>query len=183
MSNERLRPLLDSLDGLLPETRDFYTDLHAHPELSNQEHRTAAHAAGRLTRAGFEVTTDVGTTGVVGVLRNGEGPTPSATDTVLAAFRGHFPDDQVQLTGPTSAGEDYGVLGRAWGAPAVFWFVGGVDHDTYDAAARDGRLGELPTNHSPLFAPALDPTVRTGVEALVTAAGARLAPDGGGATG
>jgi amidohydrolase len=66
--------LLDDLDGLLPDTKDFYTDLHAHPELSMQEHRTADHAAARLSDAGFEVTTGVGATGVVGVPRNGEGP-------------------------------------------------------------------------------------------------------------
>lgn len=50
-----------------------YRDLHEHPELSFQEKRTAAVAAARLTAAGFEVTTGVGGTGVVGVLRNGEG--------------------------------------------------------------------------------------------------------------
>lgn len=99
---------------------------------------------------------------------------PAATDRVLEAFRARF-DERVRPTGPTSASEDFGVLGRAWGAPSVFWFVGGVDHDVYDAAARDGRLAELPTNHSPQFAPVLDPTLRTGAEAMVTAAGAWLA--------
>ena len=412
--------LLDGLDGLLPSTTDFYTDLHAHPELSMQEHRTAEQAAARLSDAGFEVTTGVGSTGVVGVLRNGPGPTvalradmdalpvreatglpyasvvtatdadgqetpvghacghdmhvawlaaastlfgahrdawsgtlvalfqpaeetgtgaqamvddglvrrfptpdvvlgqhvmpapaglvstrpgtvtsasdvwrirmfgrgahgsmpeaavdpvvmaastvlrlqtvvsrelgmneaavltigvlragskenvipdeatiglnlrcydegvraraqaairrivvaeaqaagaprapeitpvesyqvtdndPATTERVLAAFRDHFEADRVPPMGPSSASEDYGVLGRAWGAPSVFWFVGGADPDTYDALAREGRLAELPTNHSPQFAPTLDPTVRTGVETLVTAAGSWLAAD------
>jgi hippurate hydrolase len=54
---------------------DVYRDLHSHPELSFQEHRTAAVVADRLAMAGFELTTGVGGTGVVGVLRNGEGPT------------------------------------------------------------------------------------------------------------
>ena len=53
---------------------DLYRDLHQHPELSHQEHRTAAAVADRLNQAGFEVTTGVGGTGVVGVLRNGDGP-------------------------------------------------------------------------------------------------------------
>lgn len=53
---------------------DLYRDLHQHPELSHQEHRTAATVAERLRAAGFDVTTGVGGTGVVGVLRNGEGP-------------------------------------------------------------------------------------------------------------
>jgi hippurate hydrolase len=51
----------------------FYRDVHEHPELSFQEERTAARVAARLTAAGFEVTTGVGGTGVVGVLRNGAG--------------------------------------------------------------------------------------------------------------
>ena len=53
---------------------DLYRDLHSHPELSHQEHRTAGKAADRLTTAGFEVISGVGGTGVVGVLRNGDGP-------------------------------------------------------------------------------------------------------------
>ncbi|MCD2196783.1 amidohydrolase [Actinomycetospora endophytica] len=418
MPDDRMQTLLGAVDALVPEAQEFYTDLHAHPELSMQEHRTAERAAARLADAGFEVTTGVGGTGVVGVLRNGDGPTvalradmdalpvredtglpyastvtatdddghevpvahacghdmhvawlaaasalfgahrdtwsgtlvalfqpseetgggaqgmvddglvgrfpspdvvlgqhvmpapagvvstrpgtvtsasdvwrirlfgrgahgsmpeaavdpvvmaastvlrlqtvvsrelgmnepavltvgmlragskenvipdeatiglnlrcydeavraraqdairrivaaeahaagaprapeitpvetyqvtdndPAATDRVLAAFRGHFEAEQVQPMGPTSASEDYGVLGRSWGAPSVFWFVGGVDRDTYDGLARAGRLAELPTNHSPQFAPVLDPTVRTGIETLVTAAGAWLA--------
>jgi amidohydrolase len=54
---------------------DLYMDLHAHPELAFQETRTAAIVAERLTALGYETTTGVGGTGVVGVLRNGAGPT------------------------------------------------------------------------------------------------------------
>src|SRR5207247_6461563 len=53
----------------------LYKDIHAHPELSMHETRTAGIAADTLTKAGYEVTTGVGKTGVVGLLRNGEGPT------------------------------------------------------------------------------------------------------------
>ena len=53
---------------------DFYRDLHAHPELSHQETRTAANVADRLRAAGCEVHAGVGGTGVVAILRNGEGP-------------------------------------------------------------------------------------------------------------
>jgi hippurate hydrolase len=63
------------LDGVLPDLEALYKDVHAHPELSMQETRTAAVAAGRLKAAGYEVTTAVGKTGVVGLLRNGDGPT------------------------------------------------------------------------------------------------------------
>ena len=68
-------PALAHLAGLLPELETLYTDVHAHPELSMQETRTAGLAAERLRAAGYEVTTAVGKTGVVGLLRNGEGPT------------------------------------------------------------------------------------------------------------
>jgi amidohydrolase len=60
---------------LLPDLERVYTDIHAHPELSMQEARTAGVASDRLRAAGFDVTTAVGKTGVVGVLRNGDGPT------------------------------------------------------------------------------------------------------------
>ncbi|MGI9162473.1 MAG: amidohydrolase [Mycobacterium sp.] len=61
-------------DGMRAWQEDFYRDLHQHPELSHQEHRTAGLVADRLRQSGFEVTAGVGGTGVVGVLRNGEGP-------------------------------------------------------------------------------------------------------------
>jgi amidohydrolase len=60
---------------MLPDLEALYKDVHAHPELSMQEKRTAALAAQHLEAAGFEVTTGVGVTGVVGLLRNGDGPT------------------------------------------------------------------------------------------------------------
>src|SRR5687768_1091870 len=61
--------------NVLPELERVYTDIHAHPELSMQERRTARIAADRLSEAGYDVTDGVGETGVVGLLRNGEGPT------------------------------------------------------------------------------------------------------------
>lgn len=56
------------------ELEDFYRDLHRHPELAFQEHRTAGRLAARLRAAGYEVTEGVARTGVVGVLANGDGP-------------------------------------------------------------------------------------------------------------
>ncbi|MRJ77372.1 amidohydrolase [Aeromicrobium sp. SMF47] len=58
-----------------PAWSDLYKDLHAHPELGFQETRTTGIIAARLQELGVEVTTGVGRTGVVGVLRNGAGPT------------------------------------------------------------------------------------------------------------
>jgi amidohydrolase len=67
--------LLGGLGKLLPGLEALYTDIHSHPELSMQEVRTAGLAAERLRAAGFDVSTGVGRTGVVGLLRRGAGPT------------------------------------------------------------------------------------------------------------
>ena len=97
-----------------------------------------------------------------------------ATERVRDALRAHFGGNRVTHTGPASASEDFGSFGVEWHAPSVFWFIGGVDPDTYAKAEREGRLSELPTNHNPRFAPVLHPTLETGVEAMVTGACAWL---------
>ena len=76
MTHEK-RPteILIYLDKMLPELEALYKDIHAHPELSMRETRTAGIATDHLRANGFEVTTGVGKTGVVGILRNGDGPT------------------------------------------------------------------------------------------------------------
>jgi len=67
--------VLADLDSIQPWHLDFYQDLHRHPELSFQEHRTAGLVSDRLTELGYEVQAGIGGTGVVGILRNGDGPT------------------------------------------------------------------------------------------------------------
>lgn len=59
----------------LPGLMAIYRDLHANPELSDQELRTAAILAAAARKAGFTVTEKVGGTGIVAVLKNGPGPT------------------------------------------------------------------------------------------------------------
>jgi amidohydrolase len=67
--------ITNDVKGIVEDLEGLYKDVHEHPELSMQEERTAGIAAERLRTAGFEVTTGVGKTGVVGLLENGEGPT------------------------------------------------------------------------------------------------------------
>ena len=95
---------------------------------------------------------------------------PEASRRVDNAFRRHFPADQVRETGPTPASEDFGSFGAEWHTPSVFWFVGGTDPDAYAKAKAAGRLNEIPTNHSPRFAPVIHPTLQSGAEALAIAA-------------
>src|SRR3954451_25288932 len=68
-------PAAPATQALPPDLRDFYIDLHRNPELSVHEEKTAVEVAARLRQAGFEVTPGVLGTGVVGVLKNGSGPT------------------------------------------------------------------------------------------------------------
>ena len=93
-----------------------------------------------------------------------------ATKRVAAAFREFFPPDRVQESQPTTASEDFGCFGSEWHAPAVFWFVGGTDPEVYSKAKAAGKVGEIPTNHNPAFAPVIHPTLQAGVEAIVVAA-------------
>ena len=63
------------LDGIYAELDKLYLDLHQTPELSQHEEKTSAKMASRLRALGFEVTEKVGGYGVVGILKNGKGPT------------------------------------------------------------------------------------------------------------
>jgi amidohydrolase len=74
MTASAASPVLQRLGDVRSWQEDFYRDLHAHPELSHQEIRTAAKVADRLRAAQCEVHAGVGGTGVVAIVRNGEGP-------------------------------------------------------------------------------------------------------------
>lgn len=75
--------LEDQVTAEVPELFEIYKHLHANPELSYQEVSTAAYVAAELQRLGFAVTEGIGdygvegrvSYGVVGVMRNGDGPT------------------------------------------------------------------------------------------------------------
>ena len=55
--------------------------------------------------------------------------------------------------------------------PVVYWMVGCIDAGIFDAALKAGRVDELPANHAPDFAPVIEPTLRTCITAMLTAAG------------
>ena len=68
-------PALAGLDEIYPKLDTLYLDLHKNPELSMKEDKTAARLAAELKAVGYQVTAGVGGTGIVGVLKNGAGPT------------------------------------------------------------------------------------------------------------
>src|SRR4051812_27680714 len=97
---------------------------------------------------------------------------PDRTARVAAALRAAFGDDRVhELSSPVSASEDFGSFGTEWGVPSVFWYVGGTDPVAYRTAEQAGRVAQdIPTNHNARFAPVIQPTLATGVQAMTTAA-------------
>jgi len=95
----------------------------------------------------------------------------ATTQLLLAAFKAHF-GERAYETQPAAASEDFSVFGREWDVPYAFWFVGGTDPEMFRKAMAEKKLNEIPSNHSPKFAPVLSPTLRTGLEAMLCAAGA-----------
>ncbi|KAI4121334.1 MAG: hypothetical protein LQ347_006888 [Umbilicaria vellea] len=71
---------------------------------------------------------------------------------------------------PFGASEDFSYLATACGAPYVFYTFGCVDAEVWDEAERKGKLEGIPQNHSAFFAPVIQPTLRTGVDAFALAA-------------
>ena len=67
-------PSASDIDALYPRIEALYIDIHGNPELAFEEKQTAAKLAAGLKELGYEVTTGVGRTGVVGLLKNGPGP-------------------------------------------------------------------------------------------------------------
>ena len=100
----------------------------------------------------------------------------ASTRKVVDALNRRRGNEQVQEIQPASASEDFSVFARAWKVPSVYWTVGGIDQQTYAKAEKAGSLNEIPSNHSPEFAPVIDPTLRVGIEAMLGAASAWLAP-------
>jgi amidohydrolase len=96
---------------------------------------------------------------------------PAATERTAAALRAVLGAERVIDPGLVSASEDVGVLATASGAPLCYWLLGGSDPALFGDAMRSGRMPEdVPSNHSPHFAPVIEPTLSAGVTALVVAA-------------
>jgi len=98
----------------------------------------------------------------------------TVTGRVAKAFAAHFGDRADEIPRQTVS-EDFSKIPDAAGVPYCYWGIGYTDRDTYLAAEKDGTLDDLTSNHSPKFLPPMQPCLRTGTEALVTAALAWLA--------
>ncbi len=98
------------------------------------------------------------------------------TDRVSGAFGRYF-GERFKPMAAQSASEDFSDIPNALGVPYTYWGgIGGIDEQQYRKAADAGRVAQdIPVNHSPTFAPVIQPTLDTGTQALVVAALAWLA--------
>ncbi|MGW5584433.1 amidohydrolase [Streptomyces sp. NPDC003857] len=134
MTSPAARTALD-LTADLPTAalEECYRDLHRHPELSLREHRTAGKLAGLLRAAGYDTAEGVGGTGIVGVLRNGDGPT-----VLLRADMDALP--VAEETGLPYASQVPGVMHACGHDLHVTWLAGAAGAL---AAGRDAWSGTL----------------------------------------
>ncbi|KAI4119582.1 MAG: hypothetical protein LQ338_007253 [Usnochroma carphineum] len=93
----------------------------------------------------------------------------SSTKTLGQSFSTYFKDNAGPFE-PLPGSEDFSILARAINVPSVFWTLGGCDPAKWDDANKRGALKEIPINHSAEFAPVIEPTLRTGMDALALAA-------------
>ena len=122
---------------------------------------------GEARTAGAPKPPEITTIGRFGVTSNDDAVSAELT----AAFGEHFGADRTMEAPLVTGSEDFSEFGKSAGVPSVFWLVGGVDAQTVLTAIAAGRFEQdIPSNHSPLFAPVIHPTLRTGVETLVVGA-------------
>lgn len=103
---------------------------------------------------------------------------PEVNTKVTEAFTEFFGSDAVYETKPYTASEDFSRLPNAFGIPYTFWFVGSVAPEKYRKAVESGTVAQdIPANHSPFFAPEIDPTLEIGIQTQVVAALSYLAKE------
>ncbi|KAB8345932.1 hypothetical protein FH972_022985 [Carpinus fangiana] len=93
----------------------------------------------------------------------------ATTEKLEAAFEEHFGNNYD--SGPQLQGsEDFPILATSVNRPSCFFVYGGTEAALYDSKEKDGKLKELPINHSAKFAPVIQPTLKTAIEGLSVAA-------------
>jgi amidohydrolase len=91
---------------------------------------------------------------------------PKLTERLASVFRKTFGEDNVVAVPPAMVSEDFGAFGLQQSIPAVMFWLGAVDPAKMKQSRETGS--QLPSLHSPFFAPAPEPTLRTGIKAMTT---------------
>lgn len=94
---------------------------------------------------------------------------PAAADALISEFHRTLGEDAVNEVPPVMGSEDFGLFAEVIGVPSVYWMFGAYSQEKLDAES------PLPGNHSPYFAPDIEPTLSTGVRAAMTSLMSKLA--------
>ncbi|KAK2024157.1 amidohydrolase [Colletotrichum zoysiae] len=94
----------------------------------------------------------------------------SMTATLATSFKEYFGGDCDPNIAATTISEDFSVLATSQGKPCAFWHWGGIEAGLWDQKMEEGKLEEIPANHTARFAPVIQPTLETGIDALCVAA-------------
>lgn len=95
---------------------------------------------------------------------------PSLVESLRSTFKASFGEENTWEAGQSAASENFSDLATPIHAPYVFWYLGGTDAKTWDDAVKLKKPELIMHNHSPFYAPVIQPTLRTGVDALSLAA-------------
>jgi metal-dependent amidase/aminoacylase/carboxypeptidase family protein len=177
---------IKEVDSVYPEAYALYLDLHQHPELSSQETQTSAKLTNRLRTLGYEVTDHVGGNGIVAILRNGSGPTimlrtdldalpveektdvvyndPALAEKLRTPLASALGQNNVVTAEASTGSEDFAYfIGER--IRSFYFVLGSANPQKLEEAKIKGEY--LPDNHSSLFVPDVEPTLRTGIAAEV----------------
>ena len=93
----------------------------------------------------------------------------STVDALTKTWQGHF-NQNLSTQAILPGSEDIFNLAKPNNTPYAYWFFGGTDAKQWDEAEKNNTVALLPRNHSAKFAPAIQPTLKTGTDALSLAA-------------
>ncbi|MFI6601119.1 amidohydrolase [Nonomuraea sp. NPDC050536] len=156
-------------DNVIPDEAELLVTIRTYAE--DVRSRVLA-AVRRIVEAeafasGATLKPDISTVDTFPVLRND----PEAISRTADVFRSVLGPANVAQAPPSMASEDIGDLATPLGIPLVYWYFGGADPAAYAAASEKGTVADdIPTNHSPAFAPVISPTLEVGTTTMTTAA-------------
>ncbi|KAI8632561.1 putative zinc metallopeptidase [Xylariaceae sp. FL1651] len=153
--------------NIIPDKAEILVDIRAYaPEVLNQ----AVDAVKRIVKAECDAS---GTDEEPEIIEIEHVPPLVNSNDVMGPlerqFREVFGGHAIEKLAPGMASDDFTILAPK-GVPYAYWTLGGTDPDTWEEHRREGDLDRLPVNHSPKFAPAINPTLKVAVDAWATAA-------------
>ena len=92
------------------------------------------------------------------------------TEALDKSFTSHFGSKHLSNLKSVLGSEDFGILGTSIKRPYCYWMFGGVGQAEWEEREKNGTLNEQPVNHSPFFAPVIQPTLTAGTDAMAIAA-------------